>query len=78
MLAVRMVRALVTRAVESLVQPKRRAIGRVGPALRLTLAARFAGLVWLLALFRRRLLLLAGWALLRSLLKLLLLLLLLR
>ena len=79
MLAVRMVRALVTRAVDSLVQPKRRAIGRVGPALRLTLAARFAGLVWLLALWRFQLLLLVtGLALLRllgPLLKLLLLLL---
>ena len=71
---------LVTLAVASLVQPGRSAIRCVCPALRLTLAARFPGLVWLLALLRLLLLLLlliAGLALLLllgSLLKLLLLL----
>ena len=71
--------ALVALAVNPLVQPGRSAIRCVCPALRLTLASRFPGLVWLLAQLRLRLLLLlliAGLALLLlgSLLKLLLLL----
>ena len=73
--------ASVALAVASLVNLGRYAGRRVGPALRLTLAPRFSGLVWRLALLRllllRLLLLIAGLALLLllgSLLKLLLLL----
>ena len=67
--------ASVALAVASLVNLGRYAGRRVGPALRLTLAPRFPGLVWRLALLRL-LLLIAGLALLLlgSLLKLLLLL----
>ena len=68
--------ASVALAVASLVNLGQYAGRRVGPALRLTLAPRFPGLVWRLALLRL-LLLIAGLALLLllgSLLKLLLLL----